>query len=208
MPRALEIRLDRLRRAALEHLRRTSTDPRVVRRATIVLLSSQGYGLKDISAATGVCIATVTNTRNRWLKEGEAGLEDKPRDGRPPVADADYIVDLLGLVNSTPDRYGYSFSVWTTARMAEHMARKTGKRVSGKRVALLLRGCGYAWGRPKHTLRGKRDEQAWERGRHRLRLLKKGVDAATPPSSSSSSTRRTSTSTRIWLAAGDVEVKR
>jgi len=179
-----------------------------VRRATIVLLTAQGYGLKDICAATGVCIATVTNIRRRWLEEGEGGLEDKPRDGRPPVADADYVVGLLGLVNSTPDRYGYSFSVWTAARMAEYMAKHTGKRVSGRRVARLLRGCGYAWGRPKHTLRGKRDEKAWEEGRHRLRLLKKGLDAATPPSSSSSSTKRTSTSTRTWLAAGDVEVKR
>jgi transposase len=134
-----------------------------VRRVTIVLLSSQGYSTRDIRAATEVCIATVTNIRNRWLKEGESGLEDKSRDGRPPVADADYVVDLLGLVNSTPDRYGYSFSVWTAGRMAEHMARKTGKRVSGQRVALLLRGCGYACGRPKHTLRGKRDERAWER---------------------------------------------
>ena len=205
MARAVHIRLTRPQKASLERLRRESRDPRVVRRATIVLMSADAYPVADICAATGVCPATVHNTRRRWLREKRKGLEDKPREGRPPVADGEYLAYLLGAVNAPPSRYGYAFGVWTTGRLAAHMARVSGKRISASRVGKLLRGCGYVWGRPKHTLKGKRDETAYRRGRAQLRLLKKGLDAATPPTSSSSSTRPTSTSTRTWLGAGDVE---
>jgi len=208
VPEAVHVRLTRPQRASLERLRRESPDRRVIRRATIVLMSADAYGVEDICVATGVCPATVYNTRKRWLQERRRGLEDKPREGRPPVADGEYLAELLGVVNAPPSRYGYAFSVWTTGRMAEHLARVTGKRISPSRLGKLLKGCGYAWGRPKHTLKGKRDETAYRRGRVQLRLLKKGLDAATPPTSSSSSTRPTSTSTRTWLGAGDVEDRR
>lgn len=203
---AAEIRicLRRKQRESLERKRRADADPRVVRRATIVLMSDEGYPVEDICAATGVCPGTVTNTRRRWLAEGFRGLSDKPRPGRPPIADGEYIAELLGAVSVSPLRWGYEFSVWTTATLGEHLRRRLGKRLCPETVGDLLRGCGYVWGRPKHTLEGKRDEGEHRRARRRLARLKRGRVVETPGTRSSSSTRRPSTSTRTWLGAGDV----
>lgn len=205
MAEAVRIRLTRSERGGLERLRRTDPDSRVRRRASILLMSDYGYPVGDICAAAGVSASTVTNTRHRWERGRYRGLSDRPRPGRPATADGEYLAELLHAVGTPPSELGYVFSVWSAGRLAERLARRLGKRLTGSYVAALLKGCGYVWGRPKHTLRGKRDERAHRIAQKRLERLKKGLCAPMPDTMSSSSTKRDSTSTRIWLGAGVAE---
>lgn len=205
MPKALAIALRPAQREVLEKRRSSHPDPRVRRRAAIVLMTDDACLVSEICRAQGVTRATVANTRRRWRAEGLEGLADRPRSGRPAVADGEYLAALLGAVNTPPADLGYAFGVWTTGRLAEHLRRRRGRRLSAARVGEHLHAMGYVWARPKHTLHGRRDEAAHDRAHRELVRLKRGRNAETRPTSSSASTRRASTSTRTWLGRGVAE---
>ena len=57
--------------------------------------------------------------------------------------------------------------------MAEHLANVTGVRFSDDQIRRLLHRQGFSFHRPKHTLKGKRNQKAYEKARERLVRLKK-----------------------------------
>jgi transposase len=76
-------------------------------------------------------------------------------------------------VQANPMTLGYGFSTWSAARLAEHLARVTGVRFGDDQIRRLLHQQGFSFHRPKHTLKGKRDEVAYEKAKKRLNGLKK-----------------------------------
>jgi CRP-like cAMP-binding protein len=85
-PHAVEIVLSAEEREHLEKLLRKQTaERRAVGRARIVLLAADGLTNQQIAEATGYARWTVTTWRQRFAKDRLAGLQDKPRSGRPPV---------------------------------------------------------------------------------------------------------------------------
>jgi len=68
----------------LEALARRYTAPyRDVLRAKIVLLAAEGLQNKAIAARLDTPRQIVRKWRQRYLEEGLAGLEERPRRGRP-----------------------------------------------------------------------------------------------------------------------------
>jgi hypothetical protein len=49
----------------------------------------------------------------RFNAEGIAGLEDKPKAGRPPILDQRVRGDLINLAHHKPDTLVYPFKLWT-----------------------------------------------------------------------------------------------
>ena len=71
-------------RAALGALtRRTTVAVGSVRRARIVLLAADGMPLDRIARAVGVRRTVVRTWVDRYRLDGLAGLQDRPRPGRP-----------------------------------------------------------------------------------------------------------------------------
>ena len=68
---------------------------------------------------------------------------------------------------------GYGFSNWSAIRLAAHLAKLTGIRFSDDQMRRLLHRHGYSVHRPKHTMKGKRDEAAYETAKKKLHRLKK-----------------------------------
>jgi transposase len=62
-----------------------SSPYRDVMRAKIVLYASQGLSNEDISARLDLPRQVVSKWRKRFYEEGMAGLEERPRQGRPAV---------------------------------------------------------------------------------------------------------------------------
>lgn len=62
-----------------------TTQQRMARRARVVLLSAQGLSLKEVTRLSGLSQQNCSKWRRRFLRERLAGLQDKPRRGRPPV---------------------------------------------------------------------------------------------------------------------------
>jgi transposase len=75
---------------------------------------------------------------------------------------------------------GYGFSVWSVARLEAHLRKQTGIGFSEDQLRRLLHAEGFSFQRPKHTMKGKRDEVAFERAQAELETLKKKPFATMP----------------------------
>ena len=76
-------------------VRSTSIPAGLARRARIVLLAADGAGTNEIVDKTGSTRPTVTAWRNRYMAEGLAGLDDRPKKGREPE------IDQIEVINAT-----------------------------------------------------------------------------------------------------------
>lgn len=88
MPREspFDIKLSRRERAMLERRARKYTLPYYeVLRAKMILLAADGSSNDDIAAALSVGRDVVSLWRKRFFYERVAGLEERPRPGRPRV---------------------------------------------------------------------------------------------------------------------------
>jgi transposase len=73
-------------RLVLESRARQYTLPyRDVVRAKIVLMAAAGMGNDEIAARLDTRREVVSKWRKRFFDQGLAGLEERPRGGRPPV---------------------------------------------------------------------------------------------------------------------------
>jgi transposase len=78
------IELEAESRAALEGVtRRTTAAAGLVRRARIVLLVADGLPLDQVARQIGVRPNVVRTWADRYRAAGLAGLQDRPRPGRP-----------------------------------------------------------------------------------------------------------------------------
>ena len=76
-------------------------------------------------------------------------------------------------VQTNPLTLGYGFSNWSVVRLAEHLAKVTGIRFSDDQLRRLLHREGFSVQRPKHTMKGKRNEAAYKKSKAQLMRLKK-----------------------------------
>jgi transposase len=81
-----QIQLTTEERTFLEQQARRYTLPyRDVMRAKIVLLAAQGHGNDEIAARLDSRREIVSKWRKRFFEERLAGLEERPRHGRPAI---------------------------------------------------------------------------------------------------------------------------
>ncbi len=178
----------KLRKAERQRLQRIAKSghekPATRTRAMVVLLSHAGQSGQAIADLLGITRRTVTNARKRWREHRFEGLCDASRSGRPPLADAAYVRQLLRAVDRDPRDLGYAFARWTAPRLAAYMAEETGIEITAGWLGEILKAHGYVWRRTKQTTRNLQDPEAVSRARRRLLRLKKGRPSATRTSSS------------------------
>jgi len=192
----IPVTLTARQRRRLEHIRDHPPATHVAKRAVCLLLSADGASSATIAAATGLCIDSVTDIRKRFAQRGLDALHDRPRRHPPSRITPEYRRLLRHALRHSPLDWGYLHSVWSIPRLNRHLTDLTGIAISDVYLRRLVHDEGFVWRRPKHTLRGRRDERAYRRAQGQLRALKKGLHAPTPTSSCGSSTARASTSTR------------
>jgi transposase len=157
----------------LDHMRMGTASADVFRNCTIILMSAVGRSKASISKDLGCCTDTVARVRRLYRKGGVKSLHPIKPPGRPSRASPEYISQMRQAIQTNPLTLGYGFSTWSAARLAEHLARVTGIRFSDDQLRRLLHQEGFSIHRPKHTLKGKRDEQAYEKAKKGLVRLKK-----------------------------------
>jgi len=197
MRQALGVTLSNFARRQLERIRQSTRDRRVWMRASTLLMSARGVPVKAISAMIGVGRDTVTRCCRRWRRYGLTGLQDWPRSGRPPVADAAYTRLLLKTVRQSPLKFGYVFTVWSVGRLSAHLEKATKNQIGPERLRQILKANNLVYRRPRHTLHGKRNERDYRRAKKALQRLKRGPYAPMPHLSSGSPTRSNFTCSRI-----------
>jgi putative transposase len=165
---------------ALDRMRFATTEAALFRNVTIILMTAVGRTKASIASDLGCSPATVENVRQRYRQHGREGLRRIQSPGRPSRATAEYRVALRQAVQTSPQQLGYGFSVWSVARLGQYLKKQTGISVSEDQLGGLLHQEGFSFQRPKHTLKGKRDEVAYEHARQELQVMKKKLSPRRP----------------------------
>jgi transposase len=200
--RQLEVHLTPRQRRRLRQLRDHAPSPRVAKRAMCLLRSAAGEPAATIARVTGLSRDAITDIRRRWRRRGLRSLRDRPRSGRPPRVTEAYRRELRRALRAGPLALGYVFTVWSIARLAAHLRRRTGVALGADWLRRLAHAEGFSVGRPKHTLAGKRDRRAYRAARRRLARLKKGRRQRARPMNCGTATPPPSNCCRTWCAAG------
>jgi len=88
MPEARYVRsLSKAEQNALRELYRQTKNADVRTRCQMILLSAQEYAVSEIAELTLFNEDSVLHWLDRYESQGLAGLEDRPRSGRPPKSE-------------------------------------------------------------------------------------------------------------------------
>jgi transposase len=164
----------------LDDLRSSTRSADVFRNCTIILLSSGGRTIAGIADDLGCSPETVKRVRQFYRHGGVAALHPDKPPGRPSAATAEFRKALATAVATDPRQFGYGFTTWSTGRLASHLAKVTGIQFSPAQIRRLLHAENFSVHRPKHTLKGKRDEAAYHKAKAQLRRRKKRAVADDP----------------------------
>jgi transposase len=167
-------------RQALERLRRDDNRAAAFRNATIILQSAEGRSKATLSRVLGCSISTIDRVRRAYLHEGVAGLLPVKPPGRPSRATPEFRAAMAEAVQTPPQALRYGFSTWSVPRLAAYLKKVTKIGFSDDQLRRLLHQEGFSVQRPKHTLKGKRDEAEYERAKGELEALKKGLSGPAP----------------------------
>src|SRR5512145_477579 len=148
--------------------------PEAVKRAMALRLLAQGQHPATVGAMMLVTENTIYAWRRQWQEEGLQGLYYRPKSGRPRKSNPEYRCQLEKTLETDPASYGYTFTVWTSDRLRQHLEQQTGINLSRGRFATLMEEMGYVYRRPKRDLTSKQDQTAKQQAAQLLDELKKG----------------------------------
>jgi transposase len=145
----------------LERLARSRTAPaRAVERATIVWQAHHGARVPAIARTLGVCQATVRLWLSRFNAEGVAGLQDRPRGGRPPTYTPEEVGTVLVASLTNPQDLDLPFGSWTLDRLTAYLHEHKGIMLQRSRIGEILQREGLRW-RQQETWFGERPDPAF-----------------------------------------------
>ena len=157
----------------LDNLRFRTTSADVFRNCVIILMSNSRETIAKIAKNIGCGTDTVVRIRRLYRKGGIKALYPIKPPGRPSRATPEFLQKMREAVRTNPIMLGYGFSTWSAGRLAEHLAKVTGVHFSSDQLVRMLHRDGFSVHRPKHTLKGKRDEAAYKKAKEQLIFLKK-----------------------------------
>jgi transposase len=123
---------------------------RLVQRAQVIAAMLDDPKLYAIQAGLQVGFSG-TQSGVTWAKrfneKGLAGLEDKPKAGRPPTHDAKVRSELIHLALQKPDTLGYAYKLWTLERLQIAFKERNGVHLSDSTIWEWMDGEGFEWKR-------------------------------------------------------------
>jgi transposase len=138
---------------------------RLVERARIIELASQGNTIPQIIAKTGNASGMVRKWFTRFSELGLAGLEDAPRSGAPSRYTPEAKAQVIQVARTRPQDLGLAYASWTFERLTTYVREQMGIRMKKTRIFEILHEEGLRW-RKQETWFGERldPEFAQKRG--------------------------------------------
>jgi transposase len=160
--RRLRLRaLTEAERTAIEKLAHSRTAPaRQVERARIVWQASQGQIAPAIAAELRLTAETVRDWLKRFNTRGVAGLEDRPRAGRPPTYTPEQVAKVVATALTSPEALDLPFASWTLDRLAAYLNEHAAIAIKRSRIDEILVNEGLRW-RKHETWFGERVDPAF-----------------------------------------------
>ncbi len=87
------------------------------------------------------------NWVRRFNAEGVAGLQNRPKAGRPPTHPQTVRSALIALARTKPESLGYPFKLWTLERIQSAFQEREGVHLSDSTIGEWVEGEGFRWKR-------------------------------------------------------------
>jgi transposase len=140
----------------IKRLAHARTAPaRVVERARIIELASQGWRVPAIAVEVRRHEQTVRQWLTRFNAAGLDGLGDAPRPGRPATYTAAQGGEVLATALTDPQTLGLPFGCWTLDRLEAYLKEHRALPIKRSRIDELLLAEGLHW-RRQETWCGER----------------------------------------------------
>lgn len=152
MPKRVELRsLTDEEAAEVQRLAKSRTAPvRSVQRARIIEAMAADPTLTASEAGLQVGYKS-RQVGPQWVRrfneEGLAGLEDRPRSGRPPTYSDEVRSKLIDLAVQKPRSLGYPFQLWTLERLQIAFEEREGVRLCDVTIWNWMEAEGFKWKR-------------------------------------------------------------
>jgi len=128
---------------------------RLVERAKILQLGSEGKTVPHIAAALNLNEKTVRKWFKRFEQQGLAGLEDAARSGAPSRYTPENKARVLQAARTRPSEFGLPYASWTFERLATYVKEQVGLSMKKTRIFQILQEEGLRW-RKQETWFGER----------------------------------------------------
>ena len=135
--------------------RSQTASARLVERAKILQLGSEGQSVPQIGEAVGLHEKTVRKWFKRFEQQGLSGLEDAPRSGAPSRYTAENKARVLEAARTRPSDLGLPYGSWTFERLAAYVREQLGMQMKKTRIFGVLQEEGLRW-RKQETWFGER----------------------------------------------------
>ena len=156
-------------RSAIEKLARSRTaSARAVERAHIILLASRGKRVPAIARDLDVTEITVRTWLKRFNAAGLAGLQDRPRSGRPVPYQPEQVSEVIATALTNPQQLHQPFACWTLDRLATYLNEERKIAIKRSRIDELLLAEGLRW-RTQETWFGERVDPEFAKKRGALK---------------------------------------
>ncbi len=133
-------------RRIIENLAHSRTAPaRQVERAKIIWLSSQNQKGPAIAHRLGLHEQTVRDWLKRFNAQGLAGLDDRPRPGKPRTYLSEQRSEVIATALSNPLELDQPFANWTLDRLQTYLNDIKGIGIKRSRIDQLLLTEGLRW---------------------------------------------------------------
>jgi len=107
---------------------------RLVQRATIIRLASEGHMVPHIAQTMEVGQKMVRMWLKRFAEQGLVGLQDVPRTGSPSLYGAEEKAQIISTAMTPPSELGLPFSSWTFERLATYVREVLGIGMKRTRI--------------------------------------------------------------------------
>jgi transposase len=142
------------------------TDARDFRRLQAVLLVAQGRPVAEVAQIACASTRSVYGWLRRYLRDHRVeDLTERPRPGRPAVAEAITDECIRRELARSPMTLGYSTTTWTVKTLADHLSRTSGCQISERTLRRRMADMGLCWKRPRYVYSTKDPHRAQKKGR-------------------------------------------
>jgi transposase len=155
------------------------------RRRRALKLVDKGWSLNAVARRLGCLASSVMRWRNQRKREGDGVYAVRTPPGRPPRLTTRQKKKLVRILLKGAMAQGYRTELWTTARVAEVIAREFGVKYHPDHVGRLLHSLEFSCQKPDRKAL-ERDEEEIERWKkEEWPRIKKGRRTWAPISPSS-----------------------
>jgi transposase len=130
-------------------------EARLVERAKIIRLASEGRTVPQIAQELGINEKSVRKWFKRFAEHSFAGLEDAPRSGAPAHYTPEVTSQIIATALSRPQELGQPFGSWTYKRLNIYLRETSGFKMGQTRMFEILQAEGLRW-RKQETWFGER----------------------------------------------------